>query len=417
MRALVISDTHFGAWTGRDLLREELFLERLAPQLEGIDELIFLGDLFDFLFGSVGDAVDASDGLLRLIAEKLPGKRLVFLAGNHDHHLVHRDAENRLEAQLAAGFSPPDLAEAHRLPSDGEARAGPGFFRSFLTRRLPGVEVAIAYPTYSFAGVLCTHGHYLDPHARLVGSRGDRLLTRTLWGIATGGPEQPKTIEDYESVITLLTEWLYIAAQMPHGTHAQQNVFRAVQRVGRLGSALGLPLRGARRLAAELRDRGTGGEALSGALPSEEHFDAVVQAEAERQRREQPAPAAAWPHPAYPAASVVSPSDPSEHALEAFARVVENLGWGGESDKIVFAHTHQPLACVQSSDDSRIRYWNTGSWIYEPDLGSRQAYARYLRYAWPGTAVVIDDEEPEPRLLELLADLNPLNGGRGLPGA
>ena len=103
MRALVISDTHFGAWTGRDLLAEELYLERLAPQLEGIDELIFLGDLYDFLFGSVGDAVDASDGLLRLIAEKLPGKRLVFLAGNHDHHLVHRDAEDRLEAELASG--------------------------------------------------------------------------------------------------------------------------------------------------------------------------------------------------------------------------------------------------------------------------------------------------------------------------
>ena len=97
--------------------------------------------------------------------------------------------------------------------------------------------------------------------------------------------------------------------------------------------------------------------------------------------------------------------------------MVENLGWGEESDKIVFAHTHQPLACVESSGDSRTRYWNTGSWIYEPDLGSRQAYARYLRYAWPGTAVVIDDEEPEPRLLELLADLNPLNGGPGLPGA
>jgi UDP-2,3-diacylglucosamine pyrophosphatase LpxH len=380
--ALVISDTHFGAWTGRDLLREEPFLERLAPQLEGIDELIFLGDLFDFLFGSVGDAVDASDGLLRLIAEKLPGKRLVFLAGNHDHHLVHRDAENRLEAQLAAGFSPPDLAEAHRLSSDDEARPGPGFFRSFLTRRLPGVEVEIAYPTYSFAGVLCTHGHYLDPHARLAGSRGDRLLTRTLWGIATGGPEQPKTIEDYESVITLLTEWLYIAAQMPHGTHAQQNVFRAAERAGRIESALRLPLRGMQRL-----------------------------------RGERPFPDEAKARPAYPAASVVSPSDPSEHALEAFAQVVENLGWGEGSDSIVFAHTHQPLACVQSSRDSRTRYWNTGSWIYEPDLSSRQAYARYLRYAWPGTAVVIDDEESEPRLLELLTDLNPLNGGPGLPNA
>jgi hypothetical protein len=244
------------------------------------------------------------------------------------------------------------------------------------------------------------------------------LLTRVLWGIATGGPEDPKTIADYESTITLLTEWLYIAAQMPHGTHAQQNVFRAVQRVGRLASTLGTPVRGAKRLAAELRERGAGGGAPEGVpMPSEEHFDSVVRAEAARQRREQPAPQAAWPHPAYPAASVISPSDPSEHALEAFAKVVSNLGWDRGAERIVFAHTHQPLADVRCGNGSPVRYWNTGSWIYEPDLGSRQAYGRYLRYAWPGTAIVIDDEERDPRLVELLADLNPLAGGPGLPAA
>ncbi len=401
MRALVISDTHFGAWTGRDLLREEFFLERLAPQLEGIDELIFLGDLFDFLFGSVDEAVESADGLLRLIAEKLGGKRLVFLAGNHDHHLVHRDEEDRLEARLASGVEP------------AAGGPGPGFFQAFLERRLPGVEVEIAYPTYEFAGVLCTHGHYLDPHARLSGSRGDRLLTRTLWGIAAGGPEEPKCVEDYESVITLLTEWLYIAAQMPHGTHAQQNVFRAAQRAGRFASALDLPVRCAKRLAAGLRDRGIGPEADS--LPSQDHFDAVVRSEAERQAREQPLAGPPWSRPLYPEPTVISRSDPSEHALEAFAQVVENLGW--EAETIVFAHTHQPLADVCSSRGKRPRYWNTGSWIYEPDLGSRQAYARYLRYAWPGTAVLIDEDESEPRLVEMLADLNPLSGGPGLPRA
>jgi UDP-2,3-diacylglucosamine pyrophosphatase LpxH len=401
MRALVISDTHFGAWTGRDLLREEFFLERLAPQLEGIDELIFLGDLFDFLFGSVEEAVDSADGLLRLIAASMTGKRLVFLAGNHDHHLVHRDGEDRLEARLAGGSVPPDAAP------------GPGFFRDFLERRLPGVEVEIAYPTYSFAGVLCTHGHYLDPHARLSGSRADRLLTRTLWAIAAGGPEEPTCIEDYESITTLLTEWLYIAAQMPHGTHAQQNVFRAAQRAGHFASALGLPVRGAKRLAAELRDRGVGNGAE--VLPSEEHFDAVVRGEAARQAREQPVAGPAWSRPIYPEPTVVSRSDPSEHALEAFAQVVRNLGWDREAETIVFAHTHQPLADVRSNGDGGPRYWNTGSWIYEPDLASRQAYARYLRYAWPGTAVLIDADEPQPRLLEMLADLNPLAGGPGLP--
>ncbi len=403
MRALVISDTHFGAWTGRDLLREDFFLERLAPQLEGIDELIFLGDLFDFLFGAVEEAVDAADGLLRLIAEKMAGGRLVFLAGNHDHHLVHRDDEDRLEAKLASGEPP------------AAGAPGPGFFRDFLRRRLSGIEVEIAYPTYRFGDVLCTHGHYLDPHARLSGSRGDRLLTRSLWAIAAGGPEEPKCIEDYESVTTLLTEWLYIAAQMPHGTHAQQNVFRAAQRAGRFAQALGAPVRGAERLAAKLRDRGQGELSGPEPMPSEAHFDAVVRGEAERQAREQPLAGPAASRPIYPEPTVVSRSDPSEQALEAFAQVVRNLGWGGEGAKIVFAHTHQPLADVRCSDDGQNRYWNTGSWIYEPDLGSRQAYARYLRYAWPGTAVLIDEDERQPRLLELLADLNPLDGGPGLP--
>lgn len=254
--ALVISDTHFGAWAGRDLLREELFLERLAPQLDGIDELIFLGDLFDFLFGSVGDAVDVSDGLLRLIAEKLPGKRLVFLVGNHDHQV-------EIAYPTWGAIWPTEDATPRRVR---RRQACAGGSRSAL----------------GFAGVLCTPGHYLDLHARLAGSRGDRLLTRTVWGIATGGPEQPKTIEDCESVITLL------------------------------------PQRGLR--------------SLCGEQPGSE----VPQA-----------------RPVFPAAGAVSPSDPSEHALEAFPQVVENLDWG----------------------------------------------------------------EPEPRLVELLADLNPLRGGPSLPVA
>ncbi len=408
MRALVISDMHFGAWTGRDLLREDFFLERLAPALDGVDEVILLGDLFDFLFSSVADAVDSSTGLLRLIAEKCAAKRFVFLAGNHDHHLVHRDEESRVvEAALARG-------EAPRV--DGVPAAeplGPGFFQEFLQHRLPGVEVEIAYPTYSFAGVLCTHGHYLDPHARMSGSRGSRLLTRTLWAIAAGGPEEPKCEADYESIVTLLTEWLYIAAQMPHGTHAQQNVFAAAEKAGRIAQAAGAPVRGARRVAAGLRDR-TEGDTVG--LPSAAHFDAVVADEAARQAREQPLPGPAPSRPQYPEPTVLSRSSPTEHALEAFSRVVANLGWDQDADRIVFAHTHQPLDDVRASHGST-RYWNSGCWIYEPDLSSRQAYARYCRYAWPGTAIVIDDAEPQPRLLELLADLNPLAGGPGLPKA
>lgn len=198
--------------------------------------------------------------------------------------------------------------------------------------RLPGIEVEIAYPTYSFAGVLCTHGHYLDLHARLSGSRGDRLLTRVLWGIATGGPEDPKTVADYESTITLLTEWLYIAP--PPRCRTAPTPSRTSS--GPCSAPARSPQRSAYRCVASsawppsfaTAEWGTASPDVP--LPSEQHFDTVVREEAARQRREQPAPQAALPHP-------------------------------------------------------------------------RQAYARYLRYAWPGTVVLIDDGEPEPRLLELLA--------------
>ena len=105
---------------------------------------------------------------------------------------------------------------------------------------------------------------------------------------------------------------------------------------------------------------------------------------------------------------LVNPSDSAVPAVEAIDRVVSNLGWADHTDKVVFAHTHQPLDGV-TADGGSIRYWNTGSWIYEPDLSSREAYLAYLRNGWPGTAVLIDSEDPEPRLLRLREHLNPLH--------
>ena len=107
MRALVISDTHFGAWTGEDILRDPETIALLEPALEGVDEVILLGDMFDLMFGSVRDAFHASEGLLELLQGKLQGKRFVFLAGNHDHHFVRREAEILLALELATAAKRP----------------------------------------------------------------------------------------------------------------------------------------------------------------------------------------------------------------------------------------------------------------------------------------------------------------------
>lgn len=397
MRALVLSDTHFGAWTGDDLLSREEHRARLAPHLDGVDEVVFLGDLFDFLFGSVQDAFAAADGLFDLLRERLQGRRFVYIAGNHDHHLVTRDAEDLLELRLGGQGSSGD--------GDGEV-ARRQFFRRFLERRLDGVEVDIRYPAYSFGGVLMTHGHYLDPHARSAGSVGSRALTRALWSIAAGGREAPRTADDYESVTTLLTEVLYTVAQLPHGTAAQRNVYQSVQRAARVVSRVAAPAGAARSLVGRLRgaENGADHEMVEPGVAAR-YRRALVE---ERERLVgAPAPAQQGAH-SYTIARVGRPSDPRELAIEAIAKVTENLGWHRETDKIVFAHTHQPLAGVVARSGPPVRFWNTGCWFYEPVLSSPQAYARYVRYGWPGTAVVVDSDEPEPSVLQLMADLNPL---------
>ena len=118
MRALVISDTHFGAWTGDDILRQPETLALLEPHLD-VDEVILLGDMFDFMFGSIRAAFSAAEGLFDLLREKLQGKRFVFLAGNHDHHIVRCEAEELLGLELATGKPANELRDelGHRVSS------------------------------------------------------------------------------------------------------------------------------------------------------------------------------------------------------------------------------------------------------------------------------------------------------------
>jgi hypothetical protein len=116
--------------------------------------------------------------------------------------------------------------------------------------------------------------------------------------------------------------------------------------------------------------------------------------------------------PAHPARSC-DPADPVPLALGAFARVVTELGWNRDAERIVFAHTHQPLDGAVGEGCRGVRFWNTGSWIHAPSRTSRGAYANYLRRAWPGTGVLIDTERPEPTLIEMLADRNPANASNG----
>jgi UDP-2,3-diacylglucosamine pyrophosphatase LpxH len=387
MRALAISDLHFGAWTGDPVLVREFALNRLEPHLEDIDELILLGDVFDLLFSTVEHAFAQADAFFSLLQRKLQGRRVVYLAGNHDHHIVIRTLRSYVETKVATGAQEEELAAIF----ESEYR---DFFQRFLDRRLEGVETEMVYPTHRVGDVLLSHGHYLDAH--MLGSLPNRILNRATWTIAGGRPAATISIEDYESVITPLTELLFTVAQMPRGCGAQRSFHQQFERIGRvlrLGAEVEARLRRARSWATRRRNGAAAG-----------HVDAVSADDD---------PADAWHHRGRRLERASSPADPVRLALAAHAEVVRNLGWARDGDKLVYAHTHQPLDGVTADVGSAaVRFWNTGSWLYEPALGSYDDYRSYLERAWPGTAVVIDTTASEPQLIELLADQNPLDGGQ-----
>ncbi|HEV7363452.1 MAG TPA: hypothetical protein VGN71_03605, partial [Solirubrobacteraceae bacterium] len=299
------------------------------------------------------------------------------------------------------------------------------WLRRYLERRMPGVEVEIAYPIHWVGRVLVFHGHYLDAH--MEGSFSNRLLTRTIWKVAGGRPADGLTIEDYESVIVPLTELLYVVAQLPHGTAAQQSVYDQIGRLGQLLAIPGAPARAARKAAGwavdgmrAVRDRRER-HAITDIDPSDVMTDAagapVLLAEgAACSRPAGPGAMGSGPPGTGTGMSVVlpaTPSGPTAPAVAAMGQVVRNLGWNRETDMVVFAHTHQPLArVVAPGTPGKVRFWNTGSWIYEPSLGSSQSYLSYLRHGWPGTGVLIDTDRPEPELVSMLTDLNPLERAR-----
>jgi Calcineurin-like phosphoesterase len=375
MRALAISDMHFGAWTGDPLLRHQFALDALEPHLDDIDELILLGDVFDLLFASVEDAFAQAEPFFELLADKLPGKRLVFLAGNHDHHIVVRYLRAAVELKIATGAVGEGFADVFSMQHHS-------FFARFLERRLPDVESEIVYPTYRVGDVLLSHGHYLDAH--LENSIGNRLLARSAWSVAGGRPHAAAMIEDYEAVIVPLTELLFTVAQMPHGTMAQQAFYAQFRRLGRV---LNLPS-AARRRAHEFVRRSAHG---NGHRPRLNDHRA--------------------PHD-LPGVRACDPAAPVAVGIEAYAKVVRTLGWSEGIEHMVFAHTHQPLDGICDASEA-IRFWNTGSWIYEPPRGDA---ALYEERAWPGTGVLIDTEQATPVLVEMLArgelQLAPCNENR-----
>ena len=149
MASVIISDTHFGL--GSSTLSDPAKVDQLMREISefgnGCDEVVLLGDIFDFWRVRPENAVrDSLYFLKRLSQEDL---KIRYVVGNHDHHLVVQKQEGEFMERTARG----DLF--------------PVYIPSLRWRQtINGLNIDMLYPTYRVScchrTVLFTHGHHLD---------------------------------------------------------------------------------------------------------------------------------------------------------------------------------------------------------------------------------------------------------------
>jgi UDP-2,3-diacylglucosamine pyrophosphatase LpxH len=187
IRHVVLSDLHLGA---RDSLLTHVhgsgeiadgpsdvlaaFANGLRETLAGQDkpQLVLLGDALDLGLSPFGDVsksfLQLVDALFPAGGEDLVRREIIYVAGNHDHHLWRMAQDHGFIAALEAGQVPRDLEAVTRVFGTPVNRCR--LMESLLRHRthLADASVRIAYPNWGLAdrergrAVVMHHGHYLD---------------------------------------------------------------------------------------------------------------------------------------------------------------------------------------------------------------------------------------------------------------
>jgi hypothetical protein len=354
MRTVLVSDFHLGARSRGDLLRRERFIDLLAAQIEGADQVVLLGDVLELRDGPVASVLEAARPFFETLGEALGDGEVVVVPGNHDHQLL----APWLERRRMRDAGPLELE--HRLKPAGTALGS-------LARRMGKAEVVVGYPgVWIRPGVYATHGHYLDCH--LTVPTFERLGVGAMERLVGGLPHGGRAPDDYETVQAPFYSFLYGLAQGRErarrvaGAQASARAWRAMYgRDGRprsprgwLLGAIGVPA------AVGLANRlGIG-----------------------------------------PLRADLSVQEIGRAGVRAMGEVVRRLRI--EAEHVVFGHTHRRGPRELEPDWSLpggTRLHNTGSWVYARALVGRAPGESPF---WPGTiGVVEDDRDPE---LEHLLD-------------
>ena len=149
MASLIISDTHFGldSSTLSNPVKVDQLMQEISEFEGGCDEVVLLGDIFDFWKVRPENAVKGSIPFFKRLSQE--NLLIRYVVGNHDHHLVVQKQE----------------AEFREWASRGDLF--PAYIPTLRWRQtFCGLDIEMLYPTYRarccHRTFLFTHGHHLD---------------------------------------------------------------------------------------------------------------------------------------------------------------------------------------------------------------------------------------------------------------
>ena len=213
IRHVVLSDCHLGA---RESLLTHVdgsgaiaegpsevllsFAEAMRESLRGErPKLVLLGDALDLGLSPFGDV---SKCFLQLLDAFFPAggsdvfdREIIYVAGNHDHHLWRMAQDNGFVTAIENGELPEDLDAVTGIFGTPPHRCR--LMESLLAHRphLAHASVRIAYPNWGLSdptagrAVVMHHGHYLDGTYRALSS---------LRGFLENGEPLPATMRQLE---------------------------------------------------------------------------------------------------------------------------------------------------------------------------------------------------------------------------
>jgi UDP-2,3-diacylglucosamine pyrophosphatase LpxH len=225
-RLVIISDTHFGNEFAA--LSTDHALERLVATLAAmgdIDELVLLGDIFDFWTTTVTEAIELSRVTMSELFKLDNVGRMVYIPGNHDHHVVrlrHTELTNKRlrDGDLERGELTVPLTED--CPVLEPVKPEKAQFKAFMT-----------YPWYQVEvrgkAALLTHGHLLGFFERSLWKPRRKFLNAFLLknNPSVGLDDIEKFVSPYYEMVTLSTE-------VPGVIDGRYRFYRMVSRTAKL---------------------------------------------------------------------------------------------------------------------------------------------------------------------------------------